>query len=106
MASSYTIKNNTADAQGEIESALASMLDRIGSAIEQHAKEYVPVRTGNLRDSITHVVDGRSVAVGTNVEYAAYVELGTSTQPARPYLIPAVTNHVDEIRAIATESLS
>jgi hypothetical protein len=28
--------------------------------------------------------------VGTNVEYAAYVEFGTSTQEAQPYLRPAV----------------
>lgn len=28
--------------------------------------------------------------IGTNVEYAAYVELGTSSQAAQPYLRPAL----------------
>ena len=34
----------------------------------------------------------RTVYVGTNVEYAPYVELGTSRMGAKPYLRPAVEN--------------
>ena len=36
-----------------------------------------PVDTGNLRNSITHVVDEQEPAaiIGTDNEYAAYVEL-------------------------------
>lgn len=43
--------------------------------------------------------------VGTNVEYAAYVELGTSSQEAQPYLFPAAkrvardpARHVGEVQ--------
>lgn len=35
------------------------------------------VDTGRLKNSLTHQVDGNSVYVGTNVEYAIYVEYGT-----------------------------
>ena len=35
----------------------------------------------------------RTVYIGTNVEYAPYVELGTSKMNAKPYLRPAVENN-------------
>lgn len=52
------------------------------------------VRTGRLRGSITWRL-GRDVVglfadVGTAVEYAPYVELGTSRMSARPFLRPAL----------------
>ena len=44
-----------------------------------------PVDTGNLRNSITHTVDGagQKTYIGTNVEYAPYVELGHSQESGR-----------------------
>ena len=65
------------------------------------------VDTGRLVNSITHVVENETtVAIGTNVEYAAYVEKGTSKTRAYPYLEPAIMNHVDEYKEIAEEYLS
>jgi phage gpG-like protein len=59
------------------------------------ADEGPGVRTGRLRNSITWVYEeeagGLGVAVGSNVEYAGYVELGTSRMPGGyPYLRPAL----------------
>ena len=45
--------------------------------VEKDAKLNCPVGTGTLRNSITHTVSGNSGTVGTNVEYAPYVEYGT-----------------------------
>lgn len=42
--------------------------------------------TGRLANSITGVAAGNNVIVGTNVEYAAYHQEGTSRIPARPFL--------------------
>ena len=63
--------------------------------VERAAKRLCPVDTGRLRGSITHdepraIPDGLAVRIGTDVEYAAYVELGTSRMSARPYLRPAL----------------
>lgn len=59
-------------------------------AIEAHAKTIVPVRTGNLKNSIQTWREGPGMyAVGTHVEYAPYVEFGTRRMAARPYLRPA-----------------
>ena len=45
--------------------------------VEAEAKERCPVDDGQLRQSITSVVDKNIGAVGTNVEYAPYVHQGT-----------------------------
>lgn len=62
-------------------------------AIRQRAKNLAPVDTGKLRDSIrTDKVgpDQYEVGPGDEVEYAMYVEYGTSRTPAQPYMRPAV----------------
>jgi HK97 gp10 family phage protein len=48
------------------------------------------VDSGRLRDSITFKVSGDEVRVGTNVEYAPYLEYGTYKTDQRPYLRPAL----------------
>lgn len=65
------------------------------------------VRTGRLRNSLTYETDDNSMYVGTGVEYGIYVELGSSTakRGPRPYLKPAIMDHLDEYRNIAEELL-
>lgn len=100
--------------------AAVRALEKCGLQAEKYAKLLVPVDTGNLRNSITHTVDEKEPAayIGTNVEYAPYVELGTGAEnfpggrpdpwaykddegnwhrtsghKAQPFLKPAVANH-------------
>lgn len=82
-------------------------LEALGLQAEGYAKLKCPVDTGRLRNSITHATVKREKAVyiGTNVEYAPYVEMGTVKQKAQPYLAPAVTEHVPEYKAIAEHFL-
>ncbi len=56
---------------------LDEVLNKACILVENDAKRNAPVNTGNLRNSITHKVDGTEGVVGTNVEYAPYVEFGT-----------------------------
>ena len=65
-------------------------------------------RTGRLRNSLTHSVEmnEKAVYIGSAVEYAAYVELGTSRMRARPYLRPAVANYTDEYKNLIKQALS
>jgi len=53
--------------------------------------------TGRLRSSITHEIEGTIGYVGTNVEYAKAVELGTEKQSPQPYLRPALHKNEKEI---------
>ena len=59
--------------------------------IEADAKRLAPVDTGRLRASINTDIeqDGLVAEIGTNVEYAEWVEDGTSKSPAQPYMKPA-----------------
>jgi len=67
---------------------------RQGILVANRAKALCPVDTGRLRSSIAVTTDptssGLVVSVGSNVEYAGYVENGTSRMRARPYLRPAL----------------
>jgi len=59
------------------------------------------VDTGRLRSSITHAVettDNEVIGyVGSNVEYAKWLELGTERVAERPFLRPALFNNQAEI---------
>lgn len=99
--------NNAAEIAAAINQALAKSLEEIGIVAEGHAKKECPVDTGRLRNSITHLTkpDEKAVYIGTNVEYAELVELGTSKQKEQPFLRPAATDHVEQYRAIARKNL-
>ena len=131
--------DNSDEVISELEMAKPRILEIIGLKIEGYAKKLCPVGTsestgkkgyrgGTLRNSITHVVSGDSVVVGSNVKYAPYVELGTgphfeappeweqfnatpgtgvgkSYVKPRPFLRPAIENHKDEFKKIAETEL-
>lgn len=106
-----------------------------GKQIQGSAKRLCPVDTGELRNSITveEIPDG--VSIGTNCEYAVYVEFGTgihgdpsvphttkthwtykradtgqfvttSGQPPQPYLHPAMIANMNNVKTIIKSSLT
>lgn len=115
-----------------LESACQRALEKCGLVGEGYAKKLCPVDTGSLRNSITHTVADngeRAAYVGTNSEYAVYVECGTGIyypggrqtpltyqdengdwhlthgQRAKPYIKPAVADHVDQYKKIIESEL-
>ena len=91
-----------ADTQKHKERALI----KCGAAWESYAKQGSPVDTGRLRSSLTHEMEGDdTVAIGTDVEYGIYQELGTSRGvTAKLFLTNAGRMHIDEyIIIIASE---
>lgn len=135
MPNDFIFIDNSRQVLGEFEAACLRALERCGLQGEGYAKENLTmhgaVDTGNLRNSITHQVDSGEPAVyiGTNVEYAPYVELGTGKyypggrqepwvyqdahgnwhitngQRAQPYLKPAVADHKQTYRNIIEDEL-
>jgi HK97 gp10 family phage protein len=69
-------------------------LARRSIRVERAAKRACPVDTGRLRSSIARETGrderGLVARIGTDVDYAAYVEFGTGRMSARPYLRPAL----------------
>lgn len=47
----------------------------------------------------------KSVYIGTNVEYGAYVELGSRGKNGKPFLKPAATDFADDYRAIMKDEM-
>ena len=63
------------------------------------------VDTGRLRKSISYAVDGEAAYIGTNVEYAPYLELGTKKITAHHYLKRAATEHKDEYKNLTAQAI-
>ena len=93
-------------------------LEACGAKAESYAKQELSrskphkrgpsrpnVITGRLRNSVSHSVQNNEMYVGSNVEYAADVELGTRKSWAYPYLKPATTEHTGEYKTILANSL-
>lgn len=81
-----TLEDHSDEVLKAMESACQRALEKCGLVGEGYAKKLCPVDTGNLRNSITHTVsEGEKAAyIGTNSEYAVYVECGTGVHsPAK-----------------------
>lgn len=74
-----TNKWNDAEVIKRIKQKVIDRLMLVGEFVSGDAKLRCPVDLGNLRESIFYKVDENelSVIIGTNVEYAIYVEFGT-----------------------------
>lgn len=59
------------------------------------------LRTGELRDSIEYTVAGLEGAVGSNLDRALWLEMGTSKMPPRSYLRSSAIASEDKIARMA-----
>lgn len=105
MSFSYQLIDNSAVFLDALESASKRGLTEIGKSAVFHARERVPVDTGALRDSIEAMVEGDTLTVGSDKEYAAAVETGTYKMKAQPYLKPAMTEHGAEYEWLMRDAL-
>lgn len=105
----FTLKSNRPEVQAELERRINNAAKRCTGEMERHAKRMCPVDTGRLRNSVTTAIepddDSVSMYVGSNVEYAPPVELGTKRMAAQPFLKPAIADHVDAYARIIQSEL-
>ena len=124
---SVDITDNSGEIRDELNAAIERALIQCGMVAEGYAKLLCPTDTGRLKGSIVYVTstshsEGESpaepedytpkgtppkgeVIIGTNVEYAPYVELGTRKQKAQPFLRPAAEDHASEYGEIIESEL-
>ena len=122
MGLDVTFKSNADEVLRELEIGVKRALEAVGLQAEGNAKDLCPWKTGRLRGSITFATvekhgsgqapakpedwdlhgtpEEKSVYIGTNVEYAPYVENGSSRQKKQPYLRPALENYGDQYKQI------
>lgn len=135
-------ENHIDEVADALDDALNTALEMIGIKVEKYAKNLAPTGTpestgivgyrgGTLKNSITHQVneEEKTLEVGSNVEYAPYVELGTgpnfkappeweefdvptpsglghSYVKPRPFLRPAIEEHISLYENIIKDQLS
>ena len=88
---------NGAKVSKDFDLAQFKSLYQSAALVEGQAKASAPTDTGLLRQSITKDVKPENATIGTNVEYAPYVEFGTRRQKAQPYLLPSLIKNVKRI---------
>lgn len=127
--------DNSKEVLAALKNAVERGLEVIGDTAVEYAVKSITeqgaVDTGDLRNSIARKVVDEDVYIGTNLQYAPYVELGTGKyslvggtpkeswvyqdefgkwhmghpMKARPYLVPAARDHTSEYRNILEDSL-
>jgi len=66
--------------------------------VKASAMRNVPVVTGHLRRTIYATIKDWVAQVGAEATYALFVELGTRRMQARPYLYPAIQEHLPSLQ--------
>lgn len=99
------MENNAKAIEEAMDRAIATALEEIGLTAERYAKRETPVDTGRLRNSITHIIGTDSVYIGTNVEYAPYIEMGVHGRQGVNMLRNAATQHGATYRNILKKHL-
>ena len=108
-----TFRSNRREVMAEMERAEQRALEKIGLYVDGEATTRSPTGHytddrvgGRLKASWEHEVDDEKVTVGSNVEYAPFVEFGTSRgQEAQRVLTGSVEENVDEIKNITEREL-
>lgn len=132
---SVKIVSNVDAVKQELENRIDAIMEGVGLQAEGNAITEITrmgaVDTGRLRNSITFATINRqgsantqggtpakpddyaqkgtaehgSVYIGTNVEYAPYIELGARRMAPRPFLKNAIANYSQEYKRIMEDGL-
>lgn len=110
MAITVRLANDISDlAVKASEEAIQRALEECGIVAEGYAKQYLTLKgavdTGRLRNSVTHAREGHTMYIGTNVEYAPYIEYGTSKMAPREYIKPSIAGHITQYQEILRSEL-
>ena len=87
--------------QGYVHAKLVSWAEDV----KTEAMRRAPVRTGHLRGSIYALVKDWVVNIGAEATYALFVELGTRTLRARPYLWPSIQLYLPHLEQVISEAI-
>jgi HK97 gp10 family phage protein len=87
--------------QGQVHEQLSNW----AAEVKASARQRVPVKTGQLRDSIYSKISEWVAEVGAEAAYAMFVELGTRYIRAYPFLYPAVQEELPRLETIICEAI-
>ena len=89
-----------------IDNDMKSKLEETGDLVMKSAKKNAPVKTGNLRDSITYDLVGKeTVVIGSDVVYSPYIEFGTKYIKPYAFLRRAIDENKSKILKIFSKKV-
>ncbi|MFC4333864.1 HK97-gp10 family putative phage morphogenesis protein [Salininema proteolyticum] len=91
VAGSNQLQRRLAALPDDLRDSLKGSLRDAAKSVRSEAQDEVPVESGDLRKSIKFRVDGRKLTATVRVEkfYGHFVEFGTTSQEAQPFMRPA-----------------
>jgi len=107
----FVIKSHRKEVDEKVDDAIARMLTEWGIVAQGFATAQCPYDTGRLRASITYEIneEEKETVIGTNVEYAPYVEINDKMKHPRGgkahFMRDAVANHANVYNDIANNYL-
>ena len=87
------------------EGKISGILQEVGNYGVSVAKANTPVITGHLRDGNKMSVSGLTLELSNDVEYAGYVNGGTSRHRAQPFFDTAVESTIQRLNEDLAKSL-
>lgn len=115
--SEVIIDSHIGEVKAELAHRIPTILEALGIEAEGNAITEVNrlvydtppsptyTRTGRLKGSISHASDNKYAYIGTNLEYAPYVEYGARGMSPRPFLRNAITDYEDDYKCIIEDGL-
>lgn len=88
----------------EMQSQVQARMAEWAETVRAEAAILAPVRTGYLRSTIYTRTQQWQAQVGAEAAYAAAVEFGTSHAQAKPFLQPALQQHLPELERVFSEA--
>lgn len=104
-------KDNSVQVLRQMDNGIEAALTKIGIAAKRNIQQVIIDKdiydTGELHRTIDYQVDvpDERVDVGSPKNYAVFQELGTSRQPARPFIRPGILDNTNEYRDIVAETI-
>lgn len=110
IETSINVEDNSDIIKNACAEAIHAALNEAGLHLMKEAADELEnpprrVDTGRLKGSVTRLVDGDTLYVGTNVEYGIYVHEGTRRMDPNPFLKNAFERNEEQIKRYILDRL-
>lgn len=111
MRNNIKFENNSPQFIAEMNRKMPLILNAIGLKAVSIWEKIITVKkvvdTGRFRNSVNYAVkpSEKKVILGSNVQYAPWLELGTKKMKARPTLKPTILEYTDTYKQITEQIL-
>lgn len=106
----FEITWNGPQMYADLLNAMESALQQLSTEALDYMRTVVPVDTGALRDSCFVIVDADSgrieLQIGATMPYSIFVELGTATHSAQPYIRPTLDWAIAQLPNLVREEVA